>query len=115
MEFILRILGNVLALYFAHILVPGFTVSGVWKEFLIAGVFLGLLNAIIKPPIKLITFPLIILTLGLFILVINGLLLWVVDYIFDFVSIANLVALFWAVIVISIVNLLASISAKVID
>ena len=110
--FVIRILGNSLALYAANYLVPGFTVNGSWKEYLLAGAFLGLLNLIVKPILKAISMPIIILTLGLFILVINGLLLWTVDYIFDFVSIKDVTALLYAVIVVAIVNLIISMTAK---
>jgi putative membrane protein len=44
-------------------------------------VILGLINAIIRPLLKILTCPLIILTLGLFVLVINGLMLWLASYI----------------------------------
>ena len=111
-SFIIRILGNSLALYTANYLVPGFIVNGSWKEYLLAGIFLGLLNLIVKPVLKAVSMPFIILTLGLFTLVINGLLLWTVDYIFSFVSIKDVATLLYAVIVITIVNLFISITAK---
>ena len=110
--FIIRVFGNSLALYTAYYFVPGFVVSGSWKEYLIAGTFLGLLNLIVRPVLKMISMPFIILTLGLFTLIINGLLLWTVDYIFEFMSIKDLTALLYAVIIITIVNLFVSISAK---
>ena len=110
--FIIRIFGNSLALYAAYYFVPGFVVNGSWKEYLLAGAFLGLLNLVVKPVLKLISMPIIILTLGLFTLVINGLLLWTVDYIFDFVSIKDTMALLYAVVIITIVNLFVSTGAK---
>ncbi len=112
--FIIRIFGNSLALYVANYFVPGFVVSGGWKEYLMAGAFLGLLNLVVKPVLKLISMPFIILTLGLFTLVINGLLLWTVDYIFDFVSIRDVTALLYAVVIITIVNLFVSATTKAI-
>jgi putative membrane protein len=112
--FIIRILGNSLALYMAYYFVPGFIVSGSWKEYLLAGAFLGLLNLIVRPILKLISMPLIILTLGLFTLVINGLLLWTVDYMFDFVSIRDVTTLLYAVVVVTVVNLLISTTTKTI-
>jgi len=112
--FVIRILGNSLALYVAYYFVPGFVVNGGWKEYLLAGVFLGLLNLIVKPVLKAISMPIIILTLGLFTLVINGLLLWTVDYIFDFISIKDTMTLLYAVIVVSIVNLFMSATKKAI-
>ena len=111
-SFIIRILGNSLALYVAYYFVPGFVVNGSWKEYLLAGAFLGLLNLIVKPILKAISMPLIILTLGLFTLVINGLLLWTVDYIFDFISIRDTATLLYAIIIITVVNLFVSASAK---
>ena len=113
-SFIIRILGNSLALYAAYYFVPGFVVSGSWKEYLMAGAFLGLLNLIVKPILKMISMPLIIITLGLFTLVINGLLLWTVDYIFDFVFTRDITALLYAVVVVTIVNLIISATAKAI-
>jgi len=113
--FIVRILGNSVALYIAVLLVPGFLFNGGVKEYAIAGVALGLLNLIIKPIVKLIAFPLIILTLGLFTIIINALLLWVVDYIFDFVTISDVITLVWATIVISAVNIIISALTKVAD
>jgi len=111
-RFIVRILGNSLALYAAYWIVPGFVFSGGIKEYAMAGAVLGLLNMIVKPVIKFISFPVIILTLGLFTIVINALLLWLVDYIFDFVAISDIVNLVWATIVISIVNMIISAITK---
>jgi putative membrane protein len=114
-SFLVRILGNSLALYAAYWLVPGFNFSGGIKEFLMAGTILGLLNLTVKPILKLISLPIIILTLGLFTLVINALLLWLVDYIFDFVSISDIVTLVWATIVVVVVNMIISGLTKTVD
>jgi putative membrane protein len=64
-------------------IVPGISVSGdhqVWTLLLVALV-LGLVNAIIRPILSLLSCGLIVLTLGLFTLVINGLMLWLASYI----------------------------------
>ena len=114
-SFLVRILGNSLALYVAYYFVPGFIVNGGWKEYLMAGVFLGLLNLVVKPVLKAISMPIIILTLGLFTLVINGLLLWTVDYIFDFVSIKDTATLLYAVVIVTTVNMFVSATTKAID
>ena len=113
--FLIRILGNSLALYLAYYFVPGFVVNGGWKEYFLAGAFLALLNLTVKPILKAISMPLIILTLGLFTLVINGLILWTVDYIFDLVTIGNMVALLSAVVVISIINIFVSATVKTVS
>jgi putative membrane protein len=66
-----------LALFAAAWLVPGITVEGSgWVVYAVMAVILGLVNAIVRPLLKILTCPLIILTLGLFTLVINGVTLW---------------------------------------
>ena len=112
--FLIRIIGNSIALYIANWFVPGFVISGGIKEYLMAGVLLGLLNMMVKPVLKAFTFPIIILTLGIFIFVLNALMLWTVDYIFDFVIIQNLWALAWATLTVSIVNWFISKTTKII-
>jgi putative membrane protein len=112
---IIRILGNALALYAAFLLVPGFVFHGGMLEYVTAGVLLGLLNMIVKPVLKTISLPLIIITLGLFTLFINALILWVVDYIFDFMTIQNIYALFWSTAIVSVVNVIFSKSTKIIS
>ena len=107
-KLIIRILGNGLALYAAVLWVPGFSITGGWQEYLIAGLVLALLNMLIRPVLKLISFPLIMLTLGLFTIVINVLMLWLLDYFLVSVSIADFMALIWTMIVVSIVNLIVS-------
>ena len=114
-SFLLRMSGNILAIYTAAYLMPGFVFNGGLKEYAIAGVFLGLLNVIVKPIVKMISMPLIILTLGLFTLVINALILWTVDYIFDFITIVDVLALIWATITIVAVNIIISGITKMLD
>ncbi len=66
-----------LALFVAAWLVPGIHVDDTmgWVAYAVMAIILGLVNAIVRPVLKLLTCPLIILTLGLFILVINGITL----------------------------------------
>lgn len=108
MTLIVRVLANTAALYVAQRFVSGFVVIGGWERYLLAGVLLGLLNLIVKPILKFISFPLIILTLGLFTLVINAFILWTVDYAFDFITIHSLVALGWGTLIVTGFNLLAT-------
>lgn len=76
LKLLLRWLITALALLAAAWLVPGIEVRGTaWVAYAVMAVVLGLVNAIIRPVLKLLTCPLIILTLGLFTLVINGLTL----------------------------------------
>ena len=77
MRILLVWLVNALALIAVAYLMPSITVSS-FTSALIAALILGLVNAIIKPVLVLLTLPVTIVTLGLFIFVINGLLFWLV-------------------------------------
>lgn len=66
---------NALALLAVAYLLPGVRVDGI-ESALIAALVLGLINTLIRPLLILFTLPVTVLTLGLFILVINGLLFW---------------------------------------
>lgn len=103
---IIHILANSIAIWTASRFVPGFDFSGNWQELLFAGAILGIVNSFIKPIVKLITFPLVLLTLGLFTVIINIVLLFLVANIVPYLIIANLWSAFWAVIIISLVNYL---------
>jgi len=77
MKLLIRWVITSFSLFVAAWLVPGIRVEGNgWKIYAAVAVILGLVNAIVRPLLKLLSCPLIILTLGLFILVINGLTLW---------------------------------------
>ena len=75
MRFLVRLLVNAAALWVATRLVSGVTYSGGWLPFLGVALVFGVVNAFIRPVAKVLTFPLIILTLGIFALVVNGLML----------------------------------------
>ena len=77
MRILLVWLVNTLALIAVAYLMPSITVSSFWTA-LVAALVLGLVNAVIRPILVLLTLPVTVLTLGLFILVINGLLFWFV-------------------------------------
>ena len=72
---LLRWLINGVALYVAAELVPGIQTDGGWQVFLLMALIFGLVNALVCPILKFLTCPLIMLTLGLFTLVINALML----------------------------------------
>ncbi|HEY74325.1 MAG: phage holin family protein [Chloroflexi bacterium] len=78
MKLLVRWVITSLALLAAVWLVPGIVVyeSSGWIIYAVMAVVLGLVNAIVRPILKFLTCPLIILTLGLFVLVINGITLW---------------------------------------
>lgn len=77
-SFIVRLILNALALLAIAYLVPGFDVTNFYSALMVA-LILGLVNAIIKPILIILTLPITIITLGLFIFVINIFLLWFVS------------------------------------
>ncbi|MGD8969072.1 MAG: phage holin family protein [Anaerolineae bacterium] len=77
MKLLVRWVITGLALFAAAWLVPGIVVEGNgWTVYAVTAIILGLINAILRPVLRLLTCPLIILTLGIFVLVINGFTLW---------------------------------------
>jgi putative membrane protein len=77
MRFLLRLLINAAALWVAVKLIPGITYDGQgWLPFLGVALVFGIVNATLRPLLKLLSLPLIFLTLGLFALVVNGAMLW---------------------------------------
>ncbi|MFL6197606.1 MAG: phage holin family protein [Thermoanaerobaculia bacterium] len=77
---LLQIVLNGVALLIAAHLVPGIHYQGSPLYLLIAGLVLGLINLIVKPIVSFFSFPLILLSLGLFYIVINGLMLYLADF-----------------------------------
>lgn len=75
MPLLLRLLLNALAVILVSYIVPGVQVSGFFTA-LIAALVIGLVNAIIRPILLLLSLPINIVTLGLFTLVINALMFW---------------------------------------
>lgn len=71
-KFFIRWFINAVALYVAVLIVPGIHFGGEWADLLWLALIFGLLNALLRPLLKLLALPLIILTLGLFTLLINA-------------------------------------------
>jgi putative membrane protein len=78
MRAVLQVVLNAVALWLAATLVPGIHYTGGIEWLLLAGLVLGLLNLLVKPLLTFFALPLIVLTLGLFYLVINGAVLYFV-------------------------------------
>jgi putative membrane protein len=78
---LLQIVLNGVAVLVAAYLVPGITYSGSLLSLLLVGLVIGLVNLIVKPIVTFFSFPLIVVTLGLFFLVINGLMLYLTAWI----------------------------------
>ena len=106
--FIIRFLITAAALWLAVALVPGITHDGTWLGLLGVALVFGLVNALVRPLIKLLTCPLIILTLGLFLLVLNALMLWLTAELSGALGlgfhVAGFWSAFWGALLISIVS-----------
>ncbi|MBM3256451.1 MAG: phage holin family protein [Candidatus Moranbacteria bacterium] len=101
---IIQIVINALAILIAAYLVPGIVFDGsVWK-LLLAGLALGIANSWVKPFLNLISLPLIIITFGLFTVVVNMAVLSFVALFIPELSIQGLASAFWGVLVISLTN-----------
>ena len=118
---VIRVVLNAVAVWIATLIVPGVdvTTDSTGKKILtlvIVGAILGLINATIKPIVQLLSLPLTVLTLGLFALVVNGLMLWLTSTVADSLGIGFRVngfwAGFWGALVVSIVSFLLSIVVK---
>jgi len=104
MRIIIQIAINALAILIAAYLVPGIVFEGsIWK-LAIAGLVLGLANAWIKPLLSLISLPLIIVTFGLFTVIVNIAILVFTAYLIPDLSINGFWSAFWGVLVISLTN-----------
>lgn len=108
MSLVLRLLVNAAAVWLAVYFVDGLGMEGSWVAWVVVAAILAVLNAVVKPVAKLLSLPVVILTLGLFLLVINAVLLQVVVAISDAIDMgltsSGFVATFLGAIVISIAS-----------
>lgn len=112
MDRIIQLLINAGALYVAVLLVPGldfaFESEGAWWKFLLLAFIFGLVNTFVRPLLRLFTFPITMMTMGLFLIVINALMLLLTDAISDQLNLGLVVDDFLAAllgaIVISVVG-----------
>jgi putative membrane protein len=116
MPFLARLLINAAALWVAIHFVSGITYTGNWMSLFLVALVFGVLNASLRPLLKLLTFPLLIVTLGLFTFVINAFMLLLTGWISERLNLGFHVAGFWTAfwggLVISIVSLILSLAVK---
>ena len=112
-KFILRWVINAIALFLAVYLIPGVALEGGWVSIFWLALIFGLVNAFLRPLLKLLTCPLIILTLGLFTLLINTFLFWLTSQVGQAFGIGFTVDGFWAAflggLVVSVVSIVMSV------
>ncbi len=105
MRLLLHWILSALALLVVAHLVPGFHVNGLLPA-LIAAVVIGLLNATVGLFLKVVTFPLSILTLGIFLLVINGVMILLASAVVPGFHVTGLGPAFWGAIILALLGML---------
>jgi putative membrane protein len=112
MPFLIRLLVNAAALWVATQIVPGVSYSGGPLPLLGVALVFGVVNAVIRPVARILTFPIIILTLGIFALVINGLMLMLTSALSSALGLGFHVggfwAAFWGALIVSLVSTILS-------
>ena len=104
---VIRTLITMLGLYLASVLVPGVSISGAWT-FIFAAILLGIVNAIVRPIAFVLTLPITIVTLGLFILVLNAAMFGLVAAFFDNFAVAGFWSALLGAIIVGITSTIAS-------
>ena len=114
MHLLIRWLIAALALFLAAWIVPGIEVTGnAWWVYAATAVVLGLVNALVRPVLKLLSCGLIIVTLGLFTLVINALTLWLssaiaVNWFHVGFYVRGFWSAFWGALIVSVATVILS-------
>ena len=104
---LLRTLITMLGLYFASLLVPGVQIAGT-GSFILAAVLLGLVNAFVRPIAFVLTLPITIITLGLFLLVLNAAMFGLVAAMLDNFVVAGFWSALFGALIVSITSTIAS-------
>jgi len=87
--FLFRLVITALGLWAAETIIPGIHIDR-WDHLIIAALLLGIVNAVIRPVILILTLPLTVLTLGLFIFVVNGISFYLVHWLVPGFSVSGL-------------------------
>jgi putative membrane protein len=105
--FVLRFAISALGLWVASQLVPGVDINGGWT-LVVAALLLGIVNALVRPIVLVLTFPFTLITLGLFILVVNAAMFGLVAAFLDGFRLSGFFAALFGALVVSITSWIAS-------
>ncbi|HNP98520.1 MAG TPA: phage holin family protein [Bacteroidia bacterium] len=112
MEFLGRLFMSALAVIVSSLVLPGVHIDGAITALIVAAV-LAVLNAIVKPVLVLFTIPITIFTLGLFLLVINAVMILLVDKLVDGFSVEGFwTALLFSIILSAVTSVFSSLNSK---
>jgi putative membrane protein len=103
-RFIVRALIAALGLWLASRIVPGIRAPGGWTSLLVAAVLLGVVNAVVRPVVVMLTLPATVVTLGLFLLVVNAAMLGLVGWLLRGFAVDGLWAGIFGSVVVGVVS-----------
>ncbi len=98
MRFVIRTIVTAIALWAAVALIPGIDYQGAWWGLLLVALVFGVINALVRPVLLILSCPLIVLTLGLFIFVLNAFLLWLTGQVSGALGLDFRVTGFWSAV-----------------
>lgn len=103
---------NLVALLAVDYFIAGFEIAPGLISYLTSAAILTLINVFIRPVIKLVLTPIIFLTLGLGIILVNALTLYLLDFFSHQITIIGITALVYATLIVSVINIVINFSAK---
>lgn len=103
-QFVVRWLLNVVGLFVAALFLTGVDYQDNWFTLVIAGLVLSVINALIKPFLIILALPALILTLGIFTVVINGLMVYLAHLLYSSFEVSSFTTAILAGMVIGLVN-----------
>jgi putative membrane protein len=80
-DWVIKVVINAAALWVAELIVPGIVFGGEWWQLLVVAFIFAIVNTFVKPILQLLTLPITIVTLGLFLLIINALMLFLTSWV----------------------------------
>lgn len=104
-KFILAVIVNAAGLVVARAFIEGFEVTDNIERLGLIALVLTLLNFVVKPLLKLVLGPFIVLSLGIGLLVVNALILWILDFFFTELTIEGALPLLWATLLFTAINI----------
>ncbi len=103
-KIIVAILGNMLGFWLAATYIPGFNLAGGWTDLAKMALVFAALNFVFKPILRLALGPIIIITLGLGLVIVNAIILYGLTFIFKNLTIEGIPALIYSTILIGFIN-----------
>lgn len=107
LEFLIHLAVTAALLMLVANAVKGVHIDG-WGSAFIAALVLGLVNAVVRPVMVFLTIPITIVTLGLFLLVVNALMLWLVAAVSPGIKVEGFGPAFWGALLLTVLNILVS-------